>query len=69
MKKYLEEGEMGYYGYFMDDINNVVIMKINELVDEYNQKINSFDIELENDNFYKEINNKIRDLYKKINKN
>lgn len=58
---YLKRGKIGYHGsYIVGSTNNKIVHEINELVEEYNQKINSFDTELENDEFHNLIHEKIK---------
>lgn len=71
MKKnpnYLEKSPMGHYGCYKSHRKNILVSQINELVDEYNKKINTFETGQENDDFHKDIMFKINNLLEKISK-
>jgi len=59
---YLQQGKRGYFGTYEDPTNNEKVKEINELVDKYNTKINTFDTKKENDAFVKEISDKINSI-------
>ena len=55
-------GHLGYYGVYLDEKNNEISKKMNELVDEYNLKIDSFETYEEQINFSNYISTEIKKL-------
>lgn len=55
----LQLGERGYYGMYNIPEKNLIVSKINKLIDEYNSSINSFNTREEQIHFENIINDKI----------
>jgi len=68
MEKYLTKGHLGHYGKYKNNKKNIIVMEVNKLVDEYNEKINKFPTKAENDIFHQKMISKIKELYYTIEK-